>query len=719
MMRTIGKLSGIVFFSASLLGLPVQVFAAEEPSADSFASFELVNQRRVGRTVFEFTYRASITGGNQDAVDVSATITSTSSATMIVDGAVHFGDVAAGQNVQSSDTFSFRHNRRTSFDPSTLAFDIAFTEVGEEEPGPLEFIFNPLQSVSAEINEDGGSVSLEAPLGAAFIFNAPVASVSAPTQITLTPVTLVENLPAGLTPIAAVKLEPSGTDFVAQPTLTIDPRDLPAPEGPVIAFLSSDDGEEFSYVSPFAEQVFDAVLSDGPFQFVVPHFTVAGIAAVDPGAPLPPSLGALTAQERSTQALTAIEVMFADEASEAGFDLGNLIPLIDPIISDWFNNPLDGILTRLAAVDETDPDGLTTIIDLLNEAFAAVGNTANFTAGDPASLPLFGGDFSAFLANEFLPPLWAAFDVRLQQCDNNPSGVTTELQEVREEFLDLAFGGRLDALAAGAGGVFGYCPFSLTLTPGMPVYFTPVGEDLVLQIDGTFANGMPLNQTLLERLIEIELPELIFSADTIEFLPDGQVRMGTPGVVPQVATLESDGVLRISAANLGFFPIDIAELSVGALVSAPISGQYDIAVTVDVTGCADPEDNAFDATGIGTASLMASVTAGRAGDNSSNFVEFNMAGAGVGNLLTGINFGFRLTEFSLPAFTGTPTSGTIQFEFTEVEDGEVFVDPGSVTLNSGDGSVSINQNGDVEIFLVFSGRSAECSNVDGFARFTR
>jgi hypothetical protein len=57
-------------------------------------------------------------------IGVTATLTSKSAKTVIVDGGVTFGDVLAGKTVASSDTFAIRQDRSVTFNPANLVWEI-------------------------------------------------------------------------------------------------------------------------------------------------------------------------------------------------------------------------------------------------------------------------------------------------------------------------------------------------------------------------------------------------------------------------------------------------------------------------------------------------------------------------------------------------------------------------------------------------------------------
>ena len=77
--------------------------------------YQLVRVQRVSRDLSEYTYRAWLTNLGAPLTGASATVTSQSRATTVVDGSLSFGPVATGRTVPSTDTFSVRHHRQQAF----------------------------------------------------------------------------------------------------------------------------------------------------------------------------------------------------------------------------------------------------------------------------------------------------------------------------------------------------------------------------------------------------------------------------------------------------------------------------------------------------------------------------------------------------------------------------------------------------------------------------
>lgn len=86
--------------------------------------YTLVEKKRVSRTDIQYTYNVDILNNDTvlEAVNVTASLSSTSPNTTIIDGTLNVDSVPASGNVTSTDTFSIRQNRRVPFDPSSLSW---------------------------------------------------------------------------------------------------------------------------------------------------------------------------------------------------------------------------------------------------------------------------------------------------------------------------------------------------------------------------------------------------------------------------------------------------------------------------------------------------------------------------------------------------------------------------------------------------------------------
>jgi hypothetical protein len=103
--------------------------------------FQLVSSVRVGRTLFNYTYTASVT--NQSTAFVAnavATLTSTNGATKVIQGNLIIGDVPTASTVTSTGTFVIQQDRTQPFVPSDLIWVVTgnpiMGAIPPPDPGP-------------------------------------------------------------------------------------------------------------------------------------------------------------------------------------------------------------------------------------------------------------------------------------------------------------------------------------------------------------------------------------------------------------------------------------------------------------------------------------------------------------------------------------------------------------------------------------------------------
>jgi len=101
-------------------------------------NYHLISKQRVSRTEYNYTYQADITNTGSDVQNVTATLTSNSPHTTVVDGAISFGDVSSGATVTSMDTFTIRQDRRYPLDSSSLIWDIQYEQIVGPSGGTFE-----------------------------------------------------------------------------------------------------------------------------------------------------------------------------------------------------------------------------------------------------------------------------------------------------------------------------------------------------------------------------------------------------------------------------------------------------------------------------------------------------------------------------------------------------------------------------------------------------
>ena len=96
--------------------------------------YELVRVQKVSHELNEYTYRASLTNFGAPLPGATATVTSLSRGTTIVDGSLTFGAVGTGKTVASADTFSVRHHRKQPFSWQWPELRWAITPAGAGKP---------------------------------------------------------------------------------------------------------------------------------------------------------------------------------------------------------------------------------------------------------------------------------------------------------------------------------------------------------------------------------------------------------------------------------------------------------------------------------------------------------------------------------------------------------------------------------------------------------
>jgi len=135
--------------------------ASAELIVDS--NYELVGKSRASRTEYDYTYQANITNsGPTIEVNVIATLSSSSENTTIIDGDVTFGNVSAGNTVAGVDTFTIRQDRRYSFDPASLVWEVTSEKLRIKNVSPDAAL--PGETVAIEYSGAIDGVALEAVL---------------------------------------------------------------------------------------------------------------------------------------------------------------------------------------------------------------------------------------------------------------------------------------------------------------------------------------------------------------------------------------------------------------------------------------------------------------------------------------------------------------------------------------------------------------------------
>jgi hypothetical protein len=109
------------------LTLLIVLFLTGAPSTQpllTIGGYVKVSELRITRDITEYVYQATLTNAGPALSGATAVASSISGATTIVEGALTFGPVGAGGNVQSTDTFSFRHDRTVPFDFTNIQWSV-------------------------------------------------------------------------------------------------------------------------------------------------------------------------------------------------------------------------------------------------------------------------------------------------------------------------------------------------------------------------------------------------------------------------------------------------------------------------------------------------------------------------------------------------------------------------------------------------------------------
>ena len=135
--------------------------ASAELIVDS--TYELISKSRASRTEYDYTYQANIiNSGPTIEVNVTATLSSSSENTTIIDGVVSFGNVSAGDTVTGADTFTIRQDRRYPFDPVSLIWKVASEKLRIKNITPAAAL--PGATVTVKYSGGCNGIPLEAVL---------------------------------------------------------------------------------------------------------------------------------------------------------------------------------------------------------------------------------------------------------------------------------------------------------------------------------------------------------------------------------------------------------------------------------------------------------------------------------------------------------------------------------------------------------------------------
>lgn len=539
----------------------------------------------------------------------------------------------------------------------------------------LVYVFDTNTRQVQNLPPGGGTILLQDPMGFNFTLEVPARAISADTEFTLTRVESITNFPAGLTPLAAVRFEPSGLDFPNVPSLTVELPSYVRSGSPAIAFLSDDNGGNLSFMRLHGTNPAAAALQDLVVSLDIPHFSPVGIVEVRADAVLPPPPFGADAETRAQHimALRIAEILNAD-----GTIGGDDDSIIFEALVDWFENPLDGLRERAEALAIT-PDGsnLTSLLDLNGEMNRLLLEVlTHLGTEDDGS----GNIFEAAIV-ETMADLVAAYLVELRSlCDTNTLDVQERLDVLSLDVVDFFISGDLGEIFKDE--VFA-CQYEVTFTPDFQAAFVDNSVDIDYFIkleDGTIFNGgiseIPVSSTVGAETLTIE------------------------SITPTTITVTS------ALFGLGNVTVEIGagpEATAEVLFVPSFIGTYGASGSGSASGCSDPEDAGPGSGAVGISFLtetLLSATRGAA--------TIGISGVG-SSVVTGIDLTVNLTDIEPNTATGTAFGGA-QYRLVEVDDfGEVFVTVGSGSLR---GSVIASTSGNT-FGLDFDGGDNFCSSIKG------
>ena len=135
-MRSNCSSSWLGFLCLGFLALLPSAWAADVTAQVSGSNLSLVSRTRVGRTLFDYKYKVTLTNSGGALTGVTATVTSAVAATQIIDGTVAIDSLVAGAAVSPADTITIRQDRTQTFNPGALVWNVT-SDAAPSVPGVL------------------------------------------------------------------------------------------------------------------------------------------------------------------------------------------------------------------------------------------------------------------------------------------------------------------------------------------------------------------------------------------------------------------------------------------------------------------------------------------------------------------------------------------------------------------------------------------------------
>jgi hypothetical protein len=240
---------------AAQLSRPLSIQSSQDPLVVGLTK---VSERRVSRTEYEYTFTVTVQNGPWNLTGATAALLSAGRGTTILQSVVSVGDLASWTTKKTAETITIRQDRTLPFNKADLVWDIAGTRgsVGNA-PGPFVLLTpNPRKvtpvlgagaTTQVVTSAAGGTLTATGADGAQYTLVIPPNALLTDTEITMTPVAAIPDLPFSGGFVAGVQLEPSGLNLLQAATLTIVPTISTASVMP-IGFGYQENGKELQLV---------------------------------------------------------------------------------------------------------------------------------------------------------------------------------------------------------------------------------------------------------------------------------------------------------------------------------------------------------------------------------------------------------------------------------------------------------------------------------------
>ena len=328
MVREARKAATVLF----LLSLFITATMGFAFAADlTIGQYQLVSSTRVGRTIWQYTYSASVTNNTAaDAKGITATLATLVPQMTVESGTLTFGDVASGATVKSSNTFTIRLDRQYSLRESDLRIQIHMSvgvSVTLDEGNRVSSIITPEGGTIAATSADGTHYTLKIPSNAFLEQD--------PTTITMTPILSVTGFSSDQKYLAGVRLEPDGL-LLLKPAILEIIKPAPLPTEDIFSIYINDPAGEY-----YANPLISVDNSNSTITFVIMHFSdwLAMTSTLCPAMPNPKftadiyknTIACLANKEMWDQIFPVLIAWF-DEFILPSLEAANDIESLEPIL---------------------------------------------------------------------------------------------------------------------------------------------------------------------------------------------------------------------------------------------------------------------------------------------------------------------------------------------------------------------------------------------------